>query len=344
MDQMSHKPALVLRLLAATTIGLAGCTTGSASPGGPTPPGGSSPGSTASPQSAASSGSPVASGGNDISALAGRITFSSGTNDIYVVNANGSGLRRLTSNPANDFDPAWSPDGRMIAFRSERDGNTEIYVMAADGSAQRNVSHDPTEDWGPTWSPDGRVAWNCARGQAIGFRACVERADGSGLHTIPAEIYVEYMDWSHDGTKIVFMSQEPGASGTDPDYNIYVMNADGSGVQRLTTTGGEDGWPAWSPDGRQIAFASTRDDCRNSSVDECLDSGDIGPFFDLYVMNADGSDQHRVTNKMAQFVDWSPDGRYLVFSPGLNVVRPDGTGLTQIPGGSGGALFPDWVP
>jgi TolB protein len=340
---MSHKPAIVLRLLAIISIGLAGCTSGSASPSGLTPLAGSSPGSTASPQSAASSGLPAASGGIDMSALTGRITFSNGTDDIYVVSANGSGLRKLTSNPANDFDPAWSPDGRMIAFRSERDGNTEIYVMAADGSAQRNLSRDPSDDWGPTWSPDGQVVWNCARGQAIGFRACIERADGNGLHTIRAEIYVEYMDWSRDGTKIVFMSQEPGASGSDPDYNVYVMNADGTGATRLTTAPGEDGWPSWSPDGRQIAFTTTRDDCRNSTADDCLSSGDIGPFFDLYVMNADGSDQHRVTNKMAQFVDWSPDGRYLVFSPGLNVIRPDGTGLTQIPG-AGGALFPDWVP
>ncbi len=339
---MSHKPAIVLRLLVATSIGLAGCTSGSVSPGGLTPPATSSPGSTASPGSA-SSGSPATSGAIDVSALVGRITFSTGTDDPYVVNANGSGLRKLTSNPANDFDPAWSPDGRMIAFRSERDGNTEIYLMAADGSTQRNLSRDPSDDWGPTWSPDGQVVWNCAGGQAIGFRACIERADGSGLHMIPAEIYVEYMDWSRDGTKIVFMSQEPGASGSDPDHNVYVMSADGTGATRLTTAPGEDGWPSWSPDGRQIAFATTRDDCRNSTADDCLSSGDIGPFFDLYVMNADGSDQHRVTNKMAQFVDWSSDGRYLVFSPGLNVSRPDGSGLTQIPG-AGDALFPDWAP
>lgn len=335
---MNSQPTSLLRLFVGVALGLVACSSGSSSPSTSGQP------SASEPASRGTSGSPAASGAIDVSSLTGSITFSRGTDDVYVVNASGSGLRRLTTNPANDFDPAWSPDRRMIAFRSERDGNTEIYVMAADGSGQRNVSRDPTDDWGPAWSPDGQVAWNCARGQAIGFRACVERPDGSGLHTIPADIYVEYMDWSRDGNKVAFMSQEPGASGNDPDYNIYVMNADGSGIQRLTTTPGEDGWPSWSPDGRQIAFATTRDDCRNSTASDCLRSGDIGPFFDLYVMNANGSDQRRVTNQMAQFVDWSPDGRYLVFSPGLKVIRPDGTGLAQVPGAVGDALFPDWAP
>lgn len=74
----------------------------------------------------------------------------------------------------------------------------------------------------------------------------MEDPDGTGLHLIPADIYVEYPALSTDGTKIAFMSQEPSASGNDPDYNIYVMNADGTGITRLTDTPGEDGFPSWS--------------------------------------------------------------------------------------------------
>jgi Tol biopolymer transport system component len=335
---MESRFAFVPRLLAVAALGLAACSSGAGAPSPSVQHSGRESAIPASTSSLAVS-SPV-----DVSSLTGRITFSSGIDDVYVVKANGSGLRRLTNNPARDFDSAWSPDGRMIAFRSERDGNTEIYVMAADGSGQRNLSRDPSGDWGPTWTPDGQVAWNCARGLSFGFRACVERPNGSGLRMIPADTYVEYMDWSRDGTKVVFMSQEPGASGSDPDYNIYTMNADGSDIRRLTTTPGEDGWPSWSPDGRQIAYATSRDDCRNSKAAGCLRTGDIGPFFDLWVMNADGSNQHRVTKEMAQFMDWSPDGRYLVFSPGLNIIRPDGTGLARIPAATGGALFLDWTP
>jgi TolB protein len=283
-------------------------------------------------------GSPI-----DVSALAGRITFSNGTDDIWSVNADGSGLKRLTTSPREDFDPAWSPDGRRIAFRSMRDGNNEVYVMNADGSRQRDVSRDPADDWGPAWTSGGKVLWNCARDLGFGFRACTANLDGSRLRVIPNDVYVEYPAGSPDGTKIAFMSQQPGAHGSDPNYDIFVMNADGSGLKQLTDAPGEDGFPSWSPDGTKIAYSSTRDDCSNSTAADCRTTGDIGPYQTIYVMNADGSDQHRLSLQLGQFVDWSPDGHYLVFSPGLQVIRPDGTGLTAIPAAVGTEPeFADW--
>jgi len=295
--------------------------------------------------------SPAASGGAiDIASLAGRIVFSAGSpraEDVYIVNADGSGLLQLTDSPQSDFDPALSPDGQQIAYRHQdgMDPTAEVYVVGADGSRAHDVSNQDSADWGPNWSPDGRsVLWNCQRDLSYGLRACLASPDGTGLDVIPADIWVEYPAWSPDGTRVAFMSQELGASGNDPDYNIYVMNADGTGIIRLTDAPGSDGFPSWSPDGTEIAFSTTRDDCRNSDAADCLSSGDIGPYHTLYLMNGDGSDQHRISDRFAQFVDWSPDGSYLVFSPGLNVVRPDGTGLTSIPvAGLGMDLeFPDW--
>jgi TolB protein len=275
----------------------------------------------------------------DISSLTGRITFSS-NDDIYVMNANCSGLVQLTTKPGPEFDPSWSPDGKQLVYRDSSRGinqDDEIYVMNADGSGKHNLTKNPAGDWGPAWSPDGRtIAFNSSRPDELPS-IYLMRSDGSEVKRLTT-IEGEYPAWSPDGTQLAFMSAQPGASGSNPNYDIYVVHADGSGLRQLTTAPGEDGWPAWSPDGKKIAFASGRDDHGQS--------GDIGPFFDLWVMNADGSEQTRFTQGFAQFLAWSPDGAKIVFSGecsgyGLCVMNADGSGVTQLI--SGELLLPDWT-
>src|SRR5687767_9055765 len=87
----------------------------------------------------------------DINLLTGKIVYSS-EGDVYVINADGSEKTRLTDNPAEDFDPVWSPDGTQITFRSHRDGDEEVYIMNADGSAQSNLSAASGTDYSPAWS------------------------------------------------------------------------------------------------------------------------------------------------------------------------------------------------
>src|SRR5437763_2960184 len=115
-----------------------------------------------------------------VAALRGRIVFSR-RDDIWSANADGSGLRRLTSARGAEFDPSWSPDGTRIVYRDSRRGinvNDELYVMDADGSHRRNLTHTVTNEWSPAWSPDGRAIAYYS-GQLF-----VMNADGSAPHPI----------------------------------------------------------------------------------------------------------------------------------------------------------------
>jgi Tol biopolymer transport system component len=310
--------------------------------------------STSAPGGSSRTGEPsaaraTATGSIDVSRLKGRIAFSAGpphAEDVYIVAANGSGLVQLTHDGVSEFDPSWSPDGDRIAYRHQPgdDDTTEIYVAAADGKAAHDVSgNDNTADWGPAWSTRGDwIAWNTARKARFGgFDLGLVRPDSSRLHLVKPGIHVEYPAWSPDGRRIAFMSQV-AAEGLQ--YDIFVIDADGSHIRRLTTSPATDGFPSWSPDGTTIAFSSTRDACAFSSSPQCLTTGDIGPFHTLYLMNADGSHQRRLSKRFVHTIDWSPNGRYLVFGSrsGLAVVSADGSASANIPLKVGAANFPDW--
>ena len=264
----------------------------------------------------------------------------SGRGDIYVMNADGSGRERLTTNPGPDSDPAWSPDGRKIAFVSGRDGNSGIYVMNADGTQQRllmraKVSYPPQL----VWSPDGqKLAFTVAltSGPDGNLEIYVMNADGSGLRNLTrSRVRDSYPVWSPDGRRIAFES----------DWQVNVMNADGSPApRRLTHNGGRNFNPTWSPDGQRIAFEHRRRQGTSHWV------GAWG--YKVYVMNADGSGRRRLTHGGSQ-PRWSPDGRQIAFVskrdgyPDIYVMNANGSrqrNLTRTPGADRRESQPVWSP
>jgi Tol biopolymer transport system component len=278
----------------------------------------------------------------DVASLTGRILFSS-EDDVYSANADGTGLIRITHRDGPEFDAAWAPDGRRIVYRDSRRGindDDEIFVANADGTGSRNLTKDPGNDWGPDWSPDGKtIVFNSDR-DGLPMGGFLVNPDGSHLRRIPTDAYVEYPAWSPDGKRIAFMG---GASAGE--YDIWVVDIDGTNLVQLTDSMGSDGWPSWSPDGTRIAFTSVRDDCAYSKAPDCRTTGDIGPHHDVWVVNVDGTGLARVTPEFGQFMTWSPDGHYLLVSGfELYVIRPDGTGRTSFDiAGISGGLMPDWI-
>lgn len=258
-----------------------------------------------------------------------KIVFTSnrdGNPEIYSMHADGSSLARLTINDFNDDHPRWSPDGAKILFHSDRDnpetGNADVYAMNTDGSGQIRLTFDIADDSSAVWSPDGsKITFQSLRNGQY-YQIYVMNADGTNQVNISGGIAADYQpSWSPDGSKIAFASERDSPTNLSLSY-IYVMTATGLNQTRLTFTSEpfRDEQPAWSRDATKIAFVSTRDSVLvtwQETDDEggVLNRSRVDTNKEVYMMNADGSNQIRLTNILENddSPEWSPNGTQMIF-------------------------------
>jgi TolB protein len=261
-------------------------------------------------------------------ALFGQISDPA-ANNIWTMNANGSGKTMITSGIDADAFPRWSPTGTTVGFlRTLWAGGNRLMTVTADGATLVEIDGENASSW-LDWSPAGTklVYSRPPTGKQANdeLDIYVANSDGTG-HTDLSTDAISYdvePEWSPNGSKIVFSRGLPGVTASD----IYVMNVDGTQKTNLTSAlGGMNGGPRWSPDGSKLLFLHHRD---------------------LYVMDSDGGNVVRLTDTPDTQVfhpDWSPDGRRIVFHQDY---LPDGTGEIYVVKADGSKTWrltnsPDW--
>jgi TolB protein len=241
--------------------------------------------------------------------------------EVMTIGADGRRVVTLTPRGMAESQQTWSPVApRLAVWRfGAVDGKVGIYIVSGSGGRYRLVMPSGSE---PTWSPDGRKIAYSGKGGLF-----VMNADGTNPRLVRQDVS-GFADWSSDGRRFVLVKQSAGGNS-----HIFVMNVNGGPLRRLTKSCQRDYAPAWSPDGRRIAFTCDRE---NS---------------DIFSANVDGTDLRRLTTnpKSDYFPAWSPDGRWLAYVSytGKNVsvwvMRSDGTSRKRITPSSQDQV-PAWAP
>jgi TolB protein len=213
--------------------------------------------------------------------------------DLYTVGRDGRNMQRLTNYNVYTAEAVLSPDGRRIVFTSLKDGDLDIYTMNVDGSDVKRLTSTPGYDGGPWWSPDGAK---------IVYRA---------HHPQDSTELRQYRELLTQG----FIRPSK--------VELYVMNADGSDNRQITTLGGANFGPSWTPDGRRIIFSSNHKNPRSRN-------------FDLFVVDMDGKNLEQITTNadFDGFPMFSPNGRSLIWASNRFNAKPGETNL----------FVADWVP
>lgn len=258
------------------------------------------------------------------------ISDKSGQKELYIMDYDGdSSSRMITGNRSINLSPAWSPDGRLIAYTSYRDGNPDIYVVDLTSGMRWRITDYSGLDIAPSWSPDGsRIAFASSRDG--NSEIYISDREGKNLKRLT---YTRGEDvsptWSPTGGEIAFTSDRGGTP------QIYVVKTDGTNIRRLTFKGEYNSDPAWSPKGDKIAFA-------------CRRGGD----FKICTINPDGSGLAEITSGTGsdESPSWSRNGKMIVFASSrdgkwnIYVMNSDGSRLEKLTRNGFNNRGPDWSP
>jgi Tol biopolymer transport system component len=256
------------------------------------------------------------------------------TFDIFLINSDGSGLARLTDDPAADeIQPVWSPDLSQIAFVSDATGRNQVYVFSLNNYEIAQLTDHPEGAIWPTWAPGGDelayIVDNEARDQIV----VIDVSSGEqSLEQTLAIGDLGHLDWSPDGNRFVFAARPTVQS---PDMDIFSIDVAGARLINLTNRPANDRFPSWSPDGSRVLFQSDQ----NGNED-------------IFVMQANGSLQTPLTSNMADDGEpaWSSGGNRIVFvsdrdgNPNLYTMSDSGADVSALAVVEGRDAQPDWQP
>ena len=257
---------------------------------------------------------------------AGKIVFAcyiDQIDQICIMNADGSGRRQLTDFPATAYYPSLSSDGQTVYFASNQSGTFEIYSIDINGNGLQRLTNGIGSLAAPELSPDGETILFANEGNGL----WVMNPNGSSPHAITNKDDID-PTWSSDGSMIAFASNRQG------QRQLFVSNANGKKVEKVTDLNRMGGRSSWSPDGTKLAFY------RGPTGDH-----------DIYVINIDGSGLQKLTNGGDNLgPGWSPDGEWIAFTSfrdGNNeiyIVRPDGSHEVRLTNSPTSDWQPRWGP